>query len=267
MSGVCFPGYLLEPADAPEAHELPPAAGRGPESLVGAAAVAMQRNAPISSPWVRITSIPNRPQHDGKLGQVMGTGVPDAQGLLHVQLEGEATVLQVPAAYLQPEQGPATITTGPMQGNTTGLQQGDQVRIRSTLPQHGGKVVTVETPDAGTGNVVVRFDDSGMVGSLTRLAVSPAHLETLDGQPLGVLEPTPQQMSQQMMGQPMMPQPAMGQPMMPMMSQPNMARSMMPTQIIPQQAIPYQMMPQQTAMQYSVPGPMPGMLQHPGMRR
>lgn len=156
----------LELAENPDAQELPPAYG---QQMVGA------EQAPAITGRVQL-SMPGT-QRDGAMGWVMAPGIPDAMGNIKVQLDGEATIVEIPSSYLQQIQG-AT-----MDGISGSLRTGERVEIQNMnpmagAPNHNGRTGAVETVEPGTGNVVVRLDEA--VDGTARLVLNPGYLKSLE---------------------------------------------------------------------------------------
>lgn len=136
---------------------------------------------------VRVGEIPGRQEHCGRLGTVAGDDGP----CVHVHLDDVPgmqgnTILAVQPQYLEILEAPPALSV-----LACGLRPGEQVRVRSSLPHHAGRVAQVEREEPN-GDVALRFDQYACAH------VHVGHLETLEGRPLGHL---PQhQLQQQLQG-------------------------------------------------------------------
>jgi hypothetical protein len=164
----------------PEAHELPPAAGQAPQ-VVNGVAVPVARETTALRGRVRIINLAMRPEHDGKFATVIPPGLPDASGCISVQIEGEPTILEIPPSYLEVIDANAGAPIANESHELAGgFRQGEHVRIvnLASRPQHNGKQGVVESMDRA-GSLMVRLSEPTTDGT-TRLALSPAHLQSLE---------------------------------------------------------------------------------------
>lgn len=190
-NGVIKKLYLdpsaVEKIDA-EAHglstELPPQNTLGSAAAPLAAAAAPK----AMSGTVRIVNLSVRPEYNGKIAQVLPPGIPDANGRLKVQVEGNAaTVLDLPPSYLEPldpePAGDATVLPETTEFAGLRLQERVQIHGLASRPHHNGRTGIVESLDAANNTIVVAFDHVGPDG-VGRVALNPNYLSSLD-QPCG----------------------------------------------------------------------------------
>eukprot|EP00928_Gymnodinium_smaydae_P004145 TRINITY_DN1143_c1_g1_i1.p1 TRINITY_DN1143_c1_g1~~TRINITY_DN1143_c1_g1_i1.p1 ORF type:complete len:471 (-),score=115.83 TRINITY_DN1143_c1_g1_i1:93-1505(-) len=133
---------------------------------------------------VRIINLGVRPEHNGKLAHVLQPGIPDASGRVKVQVEGTATVLDLPPSYLELVAPEAPCDTTALPDSATqvgGMRLNEHVQIHSlaSRPHHNGRTGIVESLDAVNNTLVVALDHVGPDG-VGRLALSPNYVKSLE---------------------------------------------------------------------------------------